>query len=456
MSASGIVLFFLAFFSLIGFPGDSGETPNVEPPEGWYYSIKGTYETAAAEYRYGDAFPIGTEDADALLIIVDKTSGEVSVILYPDTGYQEIFLFLGDFGDGTLVLVRDRIEVDSSSFPRIVDVTLLRITPEGEIVQEKILPEIMNDFHSLGGCLIARKTRNSTAAKAYGSDLEEREMPRMPEETTGTFSLFYVGEATVDGVSVPEIRISRPGRHEVVITHGTFVFAFSIVIHPEMNGLEDGGIYEEPFVITCEGGLILDGEPFVSGDSVEIPGNHTLSILGDGDYLREIGFTLLPVVENVTDGGRYADPLRIFSNATAMSLDGTPVQTGFWEGSPGWHSLLLFGTDGYAEEIRFAILPRVRGIVDGGVYPGSAAFSVSGVATLDGKEMFGESQVIGTPGEHELILWLDAERVETLRFTVEAEFSDSGEEETVFDLSWVETGLGILALAGLYLILKKK
>ncbi len=456
MSALGVIKAFFAFFSLIGFSIGQGENPEVKPPEGWVYSIKGTYETAEAEYRYGDAFPVGTEEADGLLIIVDKQSGEVTEILYPDTGYQEIFLFLGDFGDGTLVLVRDRIYIDPMSVPRIWDVTLLRITPAGEILQEKTLPEIMNDFHSLGGCLIARKTRNSTAAKAYGSDLEETEMPRMPEETTGLFTLLYVGEATVDGVSVSEIRLSGPGRHEVVVTHGNFVYSFSILIHPELIGVEEGGVYVDSPVIRCEGDLFLDGEPFASGSSVELPGIHRLTISGSGDYLLEIDFTLLPVVDNVTDGGRYGEPRQVFSNVPSIFLDGMPVESGFWVERPGWHSLLLEGTNGYEREIRFAILPRVIGLEDGGIYSGSAVFSVFGVATVDGKEIFGESQVVDVPGEHELILWLDAERVETLHFTVETLPLETVEQESVFDPSWVETGLGILVLAGLYLILKKK
>lgn len=456
MSAAAAITLFLGMISLTSLPGNPCESPEVIPPEGWHYSIKGVYETVETEYRYGDAYPIGTEDADALLIILDKESREVTVIRYPDTGYQEIFLFLGDFGDGTFVLVRDRIYLDSASIPRILDVSLLRISSEGEILQEKILPDNMNDFHNVGGFLIVRKTRNSMDAKVYGSDLEETEMPRMPEETTGTFSLPYVGDATVDGIPVSELRISRPGRHEVVITHGTFLYSFTILIHPELSDLEEGGIYEKPFVIDCEGDLFLDGEPFLSGTSVEIPGNHSLTISGDGGYLREVRFSVCPVVENVGEGIRYPDPVQIFSNALSMSLDGNPAQTGLWVGAPGWHSLLLGGVNGYEETIRFAILPRAWGIEDGAVYSGSAVFSVAGVATLDGKEIHGESQEISAPGEHELILWLDMERVETLRFTVENESAVPAEEKTDFNFAWMETGLGVLALAGLYLILKKK
>lgn len=456
MFANAIAGIFLGLSSLI-FPfGYSGESSGVVPPDGWHYSIKGVYETADTEYRYGDAYPVGTEDADGLLIILDKESGEATVIQYPDTGYQEIFLFLGDFGDGTLVLVRDRIFLDEARIPRLRDVTLLRISLQGEILQEKTLPENMNDFHNVGGFLIVRKTRNSSEAQAYGPDLDETGMPVMPEEAQSGFSLEYIGEATVDGASVPGVFLTWPGVHDVVVTHGTFVYAFSILITPGISEPVDGGVYDDPFAIWCDGDLFLDGIPFLAGNFAEVPGNHVLAISGTGGCLWEIRFSLRPYLETISDGCRSEIPLRIFSNAESLLLDGNSVDNGELVGAPGWHELTLRGCNEYEETIRFAILPRVFGIEDGGVYPESALFTVLGIASLDGKEISEGIQEISTPGEHELILWLDSERIETLRFSIGEPSSDTPEGNQSGDSSWVETGLAILALAGLFLILKKK
>jgi hypothetical protein len=52
--------------------------------------------------------------------------------------------------------------------------------------------------------------------------------------------------------------------------------------------------------------------------------------------------------------------------------------------------------------------------------------------------------------------WLGTERTAVYTFTVTSNPPEEGSEAENIPWSWIETGLGIMVLVGLFLVLKKK
>jgi hypothetical protein len=437
--------------SFISTEWESGET------EPCHYGTNGTLETSDRIYEYGYSKSLVDGDYDGLLRVMDKATGEVLQTLVYETGYLETFLFMGEYSDGTFVLALARYYLPEGSLMiRKQDTRLVKVDKDGVILLEKTLPSFQEDFHNHGGRLIVRDNRNSTEMTVYDEMLEVGTLPDIPESVSESFSYQFVGTATVNGEEALNIELSGPGIFSVSIIHGTYSYAFSIQVDGLLEGVEPNGEYTEPIRIAASGEVELDGETWDSGTEIVLPGYHRLIIRGPGGYERSLDFTLHPTVEVLHSGEEYSEPITLFSNGTAMRLDGEPAENGTEVWIAGDHRLSVEGWNGYLLEIPFTLLPTVSGVEGGKTYSEPIELVVNGGSSLDGETLAAGTVRVTDPGDHELILWNGTDRIETIHFTLQSSEKpiETEEKESVFPY-W-ETGLGIVVLIGLFLVLKKK
>jgi len=417
--------------------------------------LAGSYADGTGTYHYGHRIRNAPVDYDGLLLIADAADQTVLAEKTFDRGGWEPILFLGAYEDGTLFLLLRIRETDPKALEETDRLCWLRIDRMGTVLAETELDPAFSHFHNIGWQLILRTDSAIDPPLAIGPDGAEKPFS-IPEEAEGMYVLQHQGQAFVDGESVEKVTIPEPGFHAVRIVHAGQVFDFSIRGTPVIDGIEPGGEYTEPVRIVSPGVLFVDGRPFSSGDTVSEPGNHVLEVHGRGDDVTAWPFVLHPTVDNIEPDSSVRGPIRVFSNAPSMALDGIPIPQGTWIARSGFYRLTLSGVNGYEREIRFGILPSVQGLTDGAEYTEQAVFFVNGTATLDGKELHGEEQTITVLGNHVLMLWLGTERTAVYTFTVTSNPPEEGSEAENIPWSWIETGLGIMVLVGLFLVLKKK
>lgn len=189
---------------------------------------------------------------------------------------------------------------------------------------------------------------------------------------------------------------------------------------PLFAGVENDGVYHSNIAITFNRGLaILDGEPFNSGDSVLVSGNHILEIRDKDNFIsiRFITDNIPLKYDYVTEKDKaYID----FSRGTA-TLDSAPYISGTPITAEGEHCFIITGPYGNRETFEFECnfgIPQVFGVSNGGHYkePVHIYCPVSGALTLNGTAISSDT-VVATNGNYTLFIENNGRR-EVIYFTV--------------------------------------
>ncbi len=198
-------------------------------------------------------------------------------------------------------------------------------------------------------------------------------------------------------------------------------------LEPIITGVVNNGRYNNSVRIGFNRGTaILDGEPIEDGETVFSNGTHLLEVT-DGDFSRTIVFRLnydpLDYKFKEFAGFSYFE----FSRGTA-TLDGFPYNSGDRITSSGRHYFTLAdGDEALEKEIYLQYtLPTVYGIENGGVYNAPVDIRIvgDGSATLDGKEIYGETAVAKN-GKHLLTVRSgNGAKTETYSFEINFPFAE--------------------------------
>ncbi|MDR1094373.1 MAG: hypothetical protein LBL66_09535, partial [Clostridiales bacterium] len=156
-------------------------------------------------------------------------------------------------------------------------------------------------------------------------------------------------------------------------------------------------------VVTNAVGLTLNGDTYTSGTPIATCGKHTLVITGVGGYTQTIGFTVLPTVINVTDGGVYAVAVNpVINNAVGLALNGEAHTSGTQISRVGNHEILITGVGGYTRSVSFTVTESSNIAADA-KYMDSVAVNVPNAVDLkvDG-ETVANGTLVDLIGEHTL------------------------------------------------------
>ncbi|MDD4124519.1 MAG: S8 family serine peptidase [Eubacteriales bacterium] len=175
---------------------------------------------------------------------------------------------------------------------------------------------------------------------------------------------------------------------------------------PVVTGISDGRVYfEEAAAFFKNASAALDGEDYISGESIYSQGSHTLTVTDEYGSVT-LSFIVDTVKLNYSIE-KYGDYVIIkFSRGNAV-VDGQPYESGSVIAGFGQHTFILTGPYGNTLSETFFIsseIPALFGVTDGGVYSNRVMITAigDGYSIIDGEEFQG-SIIVTSAGEHTII-----------------------------------------------------
>ncbi len=162
--------------------------------------------------------------------------------------------------------------------------------------------------------------------------------------------------------------VLNPGLLNDELVHGAFSVAYPghyelhyagkilpFTVEPIIEGIEAGDVVAPGvMVVVMEGYVRLNGQPFTSGETIEAPGHHELTVEGLGGYKKTLNFTVTSNLKGIYDGNRYDTPQTLTFNGTGF-LNGRLVESGVVVDEQGHYTLEIFGVNDYRETHAFDI-----------------------------------------------------------------------------------------------------
>ncbi|MGE7842387.1 S-layer homology domain-containing protein [Lysinibacillus sp. NPDC093712] len=175
---------------------------------------------------------------------------------------------------------------------------------------------------------------------------------------------FNEGTATLNGSSIASgVSVDAEGSYVLVVTDGagnTTTISFTIdKTAPFVSGVAEGGSYNSSKTITFnEGTATLNGNPFVSGMSVDAEGSYVLIVTDGAGNTTTISFTIdktAPIVSGVAEGGSYNSSKTITFNEGTATLNGSSIASGVSVDAEGSYVLVVTDDAGNSITVTFSI-----------------------------------------------------------------------------------------------------
>ncbi|MFW6298232.1 MAG: hypothetical protein ACOC14_01000 [Bacillota bacterium] len=157
-------------------------------------------------------------------------------------------------------------------------------------------------------------------------------------------------------------RVDYPGHYTLECDGKDYDFT----VNPKIDGVELNGRALAPAALNVSGGRVwLNDDLYIDGTLIESPGYHTLRIEGANDYLYTAHFTLDSGLEGVEDGGVYNETQTVFFSGRGR-LNDESITSGHAIKEPGNYTLEILGEGDYEESVSFEILekssPKIKNI----------------------------------------------------------------------------------------------
>ncbi|SFI17485.1 DUF5050 domain-containing protein, partial [Parapedobacter indicus] len=380
----------------------------------------------------GDAFTSGTEITDAAEyeLVVTDAAGNVTVVAFTidktvpvvtgveDGGYYNENVTPA-FNEGTATLngnvftsgteITDAAEyelvvTDAAGNETTVNFTIDKTAPvvtgveDGGYYNENVTPAFNEGTATLNGNVFASGTEITgeggyklTVTDAAGNMTVvaftiDKSTPVVDGVEDGAYYnedvtiTFDEGTATLNGnVFTSGTEITNAAEYELVVTDAAgnvTVVAFTIdKSTPVVDGVEDGGYYNEDVTITFdEGTAMLNGEPYVAGTEITGEGGYKLMVTDAAGNMMVVAFTIdktAPVVTGVEDGGYYNENVTPAFNEGTATLNGDAFTSGTEITDAAEYALVVTDAAGNETTVNFTIdktAPVVTGVEDGGYY----------------------------------------------------------------------------------------
>ncbi|KIL35590.1 hypothetical protein SD71_12630 [Cohnella kolymensis] len=195
---------------------------------------------------------------------------------------------------------------------------------------------------------------------------------------------------------------------------------------PVITGVIHGALYNTDKTITFdEGTATLDGNSFISGDTVTTEGSHMLIVTDAAGNRTTITFTIdktAPVVTGVTDGESYNTDKTVSFNEGTATLNGSAFASGTEISTEDDYILIVTDAAGNSTTVHFTIdktNPVITGVVDGASYNTDKTITFNeGTGKLDGNT-FTSGDTVSTEGSHTLIVTDATGNRTTITFTID-------------------------------------
>lgn len=308
---------------------------------------------------------------------------------------------------------------------------------DGQTYKETLYPDINGENMTLNGVaynnepiencgnytLIITGTNDysktiSFVVETVVSDLVDGEI--YEEKVTPSFTK---GTVTLNGdVYISGTTIYTPGLNTLVITgEDGYSVTYQFTINLGVENVANGETYIGAVTPIISGGVItLNGEQFVSGTKIDVPGNYTITVLGADGYRKDISFIVKPYEVNVTHGETYHHSVVPTISKGNLTLNGAPYISGSVINTSGEYTLVIIGENGYYESITFTLVTGAN-VESGAHYNEPITLKFVGTATLNGEEI-SPNTIIEEVGNYQLVL-VDGENTFTYDFVLEPDYS---------------------------------
>jgi hypothetical protein len=416
-------------------------------------TVNDCIEDESYRYCYGSQeSPSGAwEKRDWFVEIEAFETGITTVFFEASPLYEEVW-FLALLGDQEVLLVIDHQRYWSEFSTLVYEWTeLVWMSADGTVKQRVPLP-----FRPVEAIAFEHRLWLFDANLEVKEIREDGTLASVPagwemligDELLVQSDVFFT---TPDGTPVLHVEV---GNYQLVwTTRSGFSFTLPVIVHPRIHGLPEGGETTAPFRLYSEGQITLNGQPFQTGSLVNLPGNHQFIILGAYGYRQEINVVFHPYVLGLPETGITSKTIRIYANAP-MTLNGMEYRSGTPIVESNRYELNITAANGYSTTHTFLLAPSVIGVIDGMVYDSPLDLTINGVGLLNGVFVEGSFRVAQN-GEYELALMVEDQVISRLRFTVSIPL-EQDVEKSFEPVSFLQIGLGMLALVGLFLVLKKR
>lgn len=213
--------------------------------------------------------------------------------------------------------------------------------------------------------------------------------------------------------------ITEYGIHEIKLKYNGGYSYYSFYVLPYVEGVIDGEVYEESVVInTNYPYLLLNNNPYTSGEVITEIGNHIFVVKNLDGYDHTITFTIKEKYDGVEDGGVYTESIKPTIPNGTLTLDGNSFTSGTEIKSVGYHTLTISGKNGYENTINFIIVENTGDFENNGEYKGSVVITIpNATLKLDGNS-FTSGTTVSTVGYHTLTVCGINEYEVTYDFTI--------------------------------------
>ena len=154
---------------------------------------------------------------------------------------------------------------------------------------------------------------------------------------------------------------TEPGLYQVSVddtANDPITFTFTIKDAVTIDGVIDGRYYATPRTIHFSSGeATLNGQPFESGQTVDVDGTYTL-VVTSGSNVETLTFTLdmTAPITNVKEGDRFYDSVIISFNEGTALLDGVKITNNTTVNTGSVHQLVITDLAGNVTTVNFNIL----------------------------------------------------------------------------------------------------
>jgi len=430
----------------------------------FFYALIGNYiridelEFRQVKVEYGNF--IENNDSDGYFKILDKSDDMLIKEVFYDSNANDYFRYLAIVDKTSFLVVCDSFYFSEEyTMPVYRDSVILKYNLDGVLLDKIPLNQRPSEYHNHNNLLILGSLEDHII---IDKDLKIIDSIQESYTVTASFNYQYQGQAYINNTIVDNLIIEYPGHYDIKIIDGGYSFEFNVTVEADYKIL--GQKYVEGYLGEVSffsfGELLLDGQPYNIGASISEVGEYHMVIVGENDYRKDVYFTILPDI-SYNDGevegqliidSSFDKPIRIYSNAQSMFLNGVFYNSGFIN-NVGSHKIEFYGVNGYVLELTFNILPKISGLENDRAYE-NVSFNVFGEALLNGSLITGEISLF-EPGDYRLDLLFNGEVYETYNFQILEQEVIETEKEIDYS-EYFKYIFVLVALIGGVLILRKR
>ncbi len=419
--------------------------------------LNGYYQNEEYYLEYGSIY---YENGNTNGFVRIKDSENLNLIkeIEYDGNNIEIFKYLAEIDDDSFLIVCEQYKrTGNYEIPSFKQTIILRYDFYGNLSEESIYYEKYIEYHNHNHYLVM--IDESSKAIYLNSKGKPLDNPEINDEYYDEYIDQFQGKVSINGNNVDSININYPGIYSIEIKDGNYCFSYFITVIPTVYII--GEKYQDYYIneikIIAEGIIYLNNEEYISNTIVDIPGNYNITIYGENGYTYSKDFTILPKI-SYFDGSNNFDfkddleinkPIKIYSNGTVILIDGD-IYNSEYIGETGYHTLTIYGVNGYYVSLNFTIYPSVSGVEDGKTYD-SVNLHIFGDAYLNDELITGDV-FLTEPGEYKLNLMFEDDIYKSYLFNISINEENNVESKSLYSTIFFV----LLISAGGYYIFRKK